>query len=103
MEPPTTVSFCHDLSKLKFLKHSLYTVLVDALLRGVEDGMDILTISMGGTGGWSSSSSALVADRISQQGKIVTIAAGNDGASGPWYTSSYASAAGVIAIGSVDK
>ena len=77
--------------------------MIEALLRGVKDGMDILTMSIGGADGWSSSSSAVVADRISQQGKIVTIAAGNEGASGSWYASSPASAAGVIAIGSVDK
>ena len=65
--------------------------------------MDILNLSLGGHDGWSSSSAAVVADRISQQGKIVTIAAGNEGVSGAWYASSPASGPGVIAVGSVEK
>lgn len=53
-------------------------VIVDALLRGHEDGNDILTLSLGGPDGWAASSSAIVASRIVSTGKIVTIAAGND-------------------------
>ncbi|KAG9220554.1 hypothetical protein CCMSSC00406_0004010 [Pleurotus cornucopiae] len=63
-------------------------VLVDALLRGFNEGQDILTLSLGGADGWTESVSAVVASRIAATGKVVTIAAGNDGASGAWYTSS---------------
>lgn len=53
-------------------------VIVEALLRGVSDGMDILTMSLGGAAGWTEGTSTVVSSRISAQGKIVTIAAGND-------------------------
>ena len=53
-------------------------VILDALLRGHQDGNDILTLSLGGPDGWTASSTAIVASRIARTGKIVTIAAGND-------------------------
>ena len=55
-----------------------YLVIVEALLRGVADGQDILTLSLGGPDGWTESSSSVVASRIAASGKVVTIAAGND-------------------------
>lgn len=57
-------------------------VIIDALLRGYTDGMDILTLSLGGVSGFIESSSSVVASRIAGKGKVVTIAAGNDGATG---------------------
>ncbi|PPQ71285.1 hypothetical protein CVT24_012339 [Panaeolus cyanescens] len=78
-------------------------ILVDALLRGVQDGNDILTLSLGGADGWSASSSAVVASRIAAQGKIVTIAAGNDGASGSWYSSSPGNSLNAISVASVNN
>lgn len=51
--------------------------MVAALLRGVDDGMDILTLSIGGADGWTEGTSGVVASRIAASGKIVTIAAGN--------------------------
>ena len=54
------------------------TVIIDALLQGVKDGQDILTLSLGGADGWTSGAGAVVASRIAKTGKIVTIAAGND-------------------------
>jgi hypothetical protein len=55
-----------------------HLVIVEALLRGVKDGQDILTLSLGGAAGWTESSSGVVASRIAASGKVVTIAAGND-------------------------
>ncbi|KAF9050212.1 pyrolysin [Panaeolus papilionaceus] len=78
-------------------------IIVDALLRGVKDGNDILTLSLGGADGWSTSSSAVVASRIANQGIIVTIAAGNDGASGSWYSSAPGNAVDVISVASVNN
>ena len=78
-------------------------VIVDALLKGVEDGNDILTLSLGGADGWTSSVSSVVASRIAKSGKIVTIAAGNDGSDGSWYTSSPGNGIDVISVGSVEK
>lgn len=51
---------------------------MEALLRGVSDGQDILTMSLGGANGWTESTSSVVSSRIAASGKIVTIAAGND-------------------------
>lgn len=53
-------------------------VLVEALLRGVSEGQDILTLSLGGADGWTEGTATVVASRIAGAGKIVTIAAGND-------------------------
>ncbi|KAF9474706.1 pyrolysin [Pholiota conissans] len=78
-------------------------VLVDALIRGYKDGNDILTLSLGGADGWSASSSAIVAGRLADLGKIVTIAAGNDGAAGSWYSSSPGNAHDVISVASVEN
>lgn len=42
------------------------------------DEQDILTLSIGGTDGWTESISAVLTSRFVEQGKVVTIAAGND-------------------------
>ncbi|TDL26098.1 subtilisin-like protease [Rickenella mellea] len=78
-------------------------VIVQALLRGVSDGMDILTMSLGGADGWTESTSSVVSSRISDMGKVVTIAAGNDGAFGSWYTSSPGNAIDAISVASLDN
>ncbi|KAA1472916.1 subtilisin-like protease [Dentipellis sp. KUC8613] len=78
-------------------------IIIDALLRGVSEGQDILTLSLGGTDGWTESSSAVVASRIAASGKIVTIAAGNDGDVGSWYTSSPGNGINVISAASLDN
>ncbi|KDQ27552.1 hypothetical protein PLEOSDRAFT_1112600 [Pleurotus ostreatus PC15] len=78
-------------------------VLVDALLLGFNEGQDILTLSLGGADGWTESVSAVVASRIAATGKVVTIAAGNDGASGAWYTSSPGNGIDVISVASLDN
>jgi len=98
-------------------------VIIEALLRGVTDGQDILTLSLGGVNGWTESSSSIVASRIAASGKVVTVAAGNDvrpvsesfckldrllmlmvkGASGSWYSSSPGNGVDVISVSSVDK
>ena len=53
-------------------------VIIEAFLQGYKDGNDILTLSLGGSDGWSVSTTQIVASRIARAGKIVTIAAGND-------------------------
>ncbi|EPQ55564.1 subtilisin-like protease [Gloeophyllum trabeum ATCC 11539] len=78
-------------------------IIIDALLRGYSDGMDILTLSLGGVEGWTESSSSVVASRIADQGRVVTIAAGNDGAYGSWYASSPGTGVDVISVASVNN
>jgi hypothetical protein len=72
------------------------TVLIDALLRGASDGMDILTLSLGSGNGWTESMSSVVASRLADMGKIITIATGNDGASGSWFPGAPADGIDVI-------
>lgn len=79
------------------------SVIIEALIRAYNDGMDILTLSLGGVNGWSESSTSVVASRIAAQGRVVTVAAGNDGPYGSWYTSSPGDGLNVISVASVDK
>lgn len=77
-------------------------IVVAALLRADKDGNDILSLSLGSASGWTESTSAVVASRIAAKaGRTVTIAAGNDGASGAWYTSSPGDGINVISVASV--
>ncbi|CAE6533518.1 unnamed protein product [Rhizoctonia solani] len=78
-------------------------ILIDSLLRAYNDGNDIITLSIGGPDGWTESVSGVVASRIADQGRIVTIAAGNDGEYGSWYASGPATGRSVISVGSVDN
>ncbi|KAI0745166.1 subtilisin-like protease [Earliella scabrosa] len=78
-------------------------IIIDALLRGVRDGNHILTLSLGGPDGWTESSSSVVASRIAESGRIVTIAAGNEGATGSWYSSSPGNGISVISVASLDN
>ncbi|KAG9102642.1 hypothetical protein FRC06_001557 [Ceratobasidium sp. 370] len=78
-------------------------ILLEAMMRAYNDGNDIITMSLGGPEGWTEGVTAVVASRIADQGKIVTIAAGNDGAYGSWYASGPATGLDVISVGSVDN
>ncbi|KAF7317797.1 Minor extracellular protease vpr [Mycena kentingensis (nom. inval.)] len=78
-------------------------IIVDAMLRAAADGNDIITLSLGGSDGWSESFSSTVASRLANSGKIVTIAAGNEGASGSWFTSSLGNGINVISVASADN
>ncbi|PPR04383.1 hypothetical protein CVT26_004221 [Gymnopilus dilepis] len=78
-------------------------ILVQALLTGVKEGQDILTMSLGGADGWTEGTSSVVSSRIAGQGKIVTIAAGNDGAEGSWFTSGPGNAINAISAASLDN
>lgn len=53
-------------------------VIIDALLTGFRDGLDILNLSLGSPFGWTTSAIAVVASRIAESGIIMCIAAGND-------------------------
>ena len=78
-------------------------VLVAALLRAHDDNQDIITLSLGGSDGWTESTTSTVASRIARSGRIVTIAAGNDGEFGSWYTSSPGNAIDAISVASLDN
>ncbi|KAG8726781.1 hypothetical protein FRC11_014503, partial [Ceratobasidium sp. 423] len=79
------------------------TIIIDALLRACRDGNDVITLSLGGVAGWTEGISGVIASRIADKGRIVTIAAGNDGQYGSWYASSPGTGQSVISVGSVDN
>ena len=89
-------------------------------MRGVKEGQDILTMSLGGADGWTESTSSVLSSRISATGKILTIAAGmlqsvkrrnfglrrgtgNDGSKGAFYTSSPGNGIDAISVASLDN
>ncbi|KAL5317596.1 hypothetical protein ACEPPN_014692 [Leptodophora sp. 'Broadleaf-Isolate-01'] len=77
--------------------------LIDAFLTAFNDGVDIITASIGGTNGWSTNAWAEVASRLVDEGVVVTISAGNSGAAGPFFGSSGSSGKNVVAVASVDS
>ncbi|EJD37080.1 subtilisin-like protein [Auricularia subglabra TFB-10046 SS5] len=78
-------------------------ILIEAMLRAYDDGMDIITMSIGRSSAWSDEPVSVVASRIAALGTVVTISAGNEGRSGPFFTSAPASGKDVIAVGSVEN
>ncbi|CAE6463384.1 unnamed protein product [Rhizoctonia solani] len=78
-------------------------ILIESLLRAYNDGNDIITLSLGGPDGWTESVSGVVASRIAEKGRVVTIAAGNEGSLGAWYASGPGTGQSVISVGSIDN
>ncbi|CAE7233221.1 unnamed protein product [Rhizoctonia solani] len=78
-------------------------IIISALIRADEDGNDIITLSVNNVRGWTEGTSAVLASRIADKGKVVIVSAGNDGESGAWYASAMGSGRSVISIGSVDN
>ncbi|TLS26670.1 hypothetical protein PpBr36_05458 [Pyricularia pennisetigena] len=76
--------------------------IIDAFLRAYDDGMDVITASIGGRGGFAENAWAVVADRIAAEGVVVTIGAGNSGEGGPYYASSGSSGQHVLAVASAE-
>ncbi|KAJ3548242.1 hypothetical protein NM208_g1113 [Fusarium decemcellulare] len=76
-------------------------VIVAALLKAYEDGADVINASLGSNQGFPDTATALVATSIAAAGVFVAIAAGNSGATGPFYTSSGGNGRGSLAVGSV--
>ncbi|KAI0045501.1 subtilisin-like protease [Auriscalpium vulgare] len=78
-------------------------IIVAALLRGYSDKLDVLTLSLGAASGWTEATGAVVASRIAATGTVVTIAAGNDGQFGAFFTSSPGNGVNVISVASLDN
>ncbi|QRV96029.1 pyrolysin [Ceratobasidium sp. AG-Ba] len=78
-------------------------LMVAAMDRAYKDGNDIITMSIGGPGGWTGGVTSVLASKIASMGRVVTISAGNDGQYGAWYTSGPATGINAISVGSVDN
>ncbi|KAJ7747220.1 pyrolysin [Mycena metata] len=69
-----------------------------ALIMAYNQGMNILTLSLGGANGWTTGTASVVASRIAAQGRVVTT-----GLDGAWYASDPGAGIGVIPVASVDN
>ncbi|KAI9167906.1 serine endopeptidase [Paramyrothecium foliicola] len=76
--------------------------IIEAMLQAYEDGVDIITISIGGLDGWSDGPWALVASRMVELGVLITISAGNDGNVGAFAGNGGSSGANVLAVASLE-
>lgn len=77
-------------------------IIIEAMLKAFEDDVDVITISIGGRGGWANSVWAVVASRIADEGVVMTIGAGNYGTGGPYYASSGSSGENVLSVASAE-
>ncbi|PSN72515.1 subtilase [Corynespora cassiicola Philippines] len=78
-------------------------VIIDAYMRAVEDGANIITASLGDTGGWSQDPWSVVVTRIVDSGIPCVLSAGNDGSMGLFHPQTPANGKRVAAIASYDN
>lgn len=78
-------------------------VLIAAFNMAYEDGSDIITASIGGYSGWSEAPWAAAVQRIVEAGVPCTIAAGNAGDYGVFFTSGAADGKLVTSVASFDN
>ncbi|KAH7107236.1 subtilisin-like protein [Auriculariales sp. MPI-PUGE-AT-0066] len=74
-----------------------------AILRAVDDGADVLSMSFGSADSWTNGVLQELASSVADQGVVVTVSAGNDGDAGIMYPSSPAVGDKVISVGSVEN
>lgn len=78
-------------------------VLLAALKKAYRDGMDIVNLSLGGSSGWPEEPFATACSAYIKKGLHIAIANGNDGEEGLFEDGAPATAAGAVAVGSVDN
>ncbi|EGG07127.1 subtilisin protease [Melampsora larici-populina 98AG31] len=80
-------------------------LVMSALLHAHKDGADIISASIGGSGGWGYGEAVLdvVNNLVTKKNATIFLAAGNEGEEGLFSGSSPAGAANSIAVGSVDS
>ncbi|KAL9949224.1 hypothetical protein D7B24_000443 [Verticillium nonalfalfae] len=76
--------------------------LIESMLRAYDDGVDIISMSIGGMNGWADNPWALVASRIVEQGVLVIIAAGNNGGPGAFAADSGSAGVNVVSVASIE-
>ncbi|KAK8137945.1 hypothetical protein PG984_001325 [Apiospora sp. TS-2023a] len=74
---------------------------IEGFLMAAEDGVDIITCSIGNFNGWPQNAWAVVADRLVEEGIFVSISAGNEGSAGPFFGSTGSSGKNVLAVASI--
>ncbi|KAK2593736.1 hypothetical protein QQS21_008554 [Conoideocrella luteorostrata] len=77
-------------------------VLIQAFCDAYSAGADVITASVNRPGGFVDSPWALVASRIAQQGVFVSIAAGNEGQKGPFYSGVGSNGRHVVSVAAVN-
>ncbi|TFB06704.1 hypothetical protein CCMA1212_000331 [Trichoderma ghanense] len=77
-------------------------VLIQAFCDAYGAGADVITASIGRPDGFADDPWALVASRIADKGIVVTISAGNEGNTGPFYSSSGANGHNVLSIAAIN-
>ncbi|CEP17587.1 hypothetical protein [Parasitella parasitica] len=75
-------------------------VILKAMEMAYKAGMDVISISLGVSGGWQEDVLSVMADRLVSKGVHVITASGNSGTSGVFLTASPASSKNAIAVGS---
>lgn len=79
------------------------SIIIEAFFQAYEDGMDIITASLGSASGYSDNNPlALVANRIAAEGVLVTVAGGNTGSVGPFYPSNGGASDLTLSVASAD-
>lgn len=78
-------------------------VIIQALTYAFFDGVDVMSLSLGGASGWKEGPDAAVASRVAAKGIPVYISAGNDGADGALYASNPVAGKAVTGVGAVDN
>ncbi|KAH7097947.1 subtilisin-like protein [Auriculariales sp. MPI-PUGE-AT-0066] len=79
------------------------SILVDALTAAYNDEADVINMSLGSDSGWSETTISVVASRVADAGRVVSIAAGNSGEIGAFLVSTPGTGKSVIAVGSIQK
>ncbi|KAK1248218.1 hypothetical protein MKX08_006438 [Trichoderma sp. CBMAI-0020] len=77
-------------------------VLIQAFCDAYGAGADIITASIGRPDGFADDPWALIASRIADKGVVVTISAGNEGNTGPFYSSSGANGHNVVSVAAIN-
>ncbi|GAB0132019.1 hypothetical protein EsDP_00000469 [Epichloe bromicola] len=77
-------------------------VLMQAFCDAYSAGADVITASINRPGGFVDSPWALVASRIAQKGVFVSIAAGNDGEIGPFYSGVGSNGRHVVSVAAIN-
>ena len=78
-------------------------LVIDAMTRAFFDGVDIISMSLGGINGWTEVPVSVIANRVAEKGVFMSIAAGNSGEVGLFASSSPSTGPNILSVASVDN